>query len=66
MELDKLIEVGFMALISGLLSYISHSIVKLNNQVATILERTAWHKTSIHNLDVRVTKLEEKENHARR
>jgi hypothetical protein len=48
-----------MALITGLLSYISHAVVQLNNQVSALVERSDWHRASIKALEERMTKMEE-------
>lgn len=65
MQLEKLIEFGFLGLTSGLLGFavtflsrISKSIAKLNEKVVVLIERTNWHGDAINGLDNRVTKLE--------
>jgi len=65
MEIEKIIEWGFLSLLTGVGSFvvkflwdISKSVSQLNIQVASILERTAIHSESIENHESRLERLE--------
>jgi hypothetical protein len=65
MDLNHLIEYGFMALVSGTLTFavtflrrISESITKLNIQVGVLLERSDGHTRILDNHERRIGDLE--------
>lgn len=64
-QFEKFVDWGFMALLSGgvayaarFLSKLQTSVAKLNEQIATILERTSWHQREIENHEHRLSSLE--------
>jgi len=66
MQFTQFVEWGFLALITGAISWtalilkgIGKDIAELNKQVAALLEKTSWHEKALDNIQVRTTKLED-------
>lgn len=67
MSFDNFLSWGFTALLSGVLVYgvkilqdIKNSVDELNERMATIIEKTAWHEREMEKMSNRILSLESK------
>lgn len=67
MQFNEFLTWGFTGLISGILIYgvkvlqdIKSSVDELNERMATIIEKTAWHEREMEKMSNRIVSLESK------
>ena len=67
MNFDSFLSWGFTALLSGVLVYgvkilqdIKNSVDELNERMATIIEKTAWHEREMEKMSTRISEIENK------
>jgi len=64
-KFDEFLSWGFTGLISGILIYgvkvlqdIKGSVEELNERMATIIEKTAWHEREMEKMNIKIEKFE--------